>query len=108
LQIVELVTVGHDEVSRPELVYFFVGKWDSHDSEGTENVLETTKPGQDLRCCDWYRHDRWQLQPGRRLMRKTELSRKAKMPRLKDPRWQGFLPFLSCPPLPVRNAVRRS
>ena len=86
---------------------FLLGERNGHDSEGTEIILETAEPFQDLRCCNWHRHDRWLLQPAWRHMWKTKLSRKDKMPRLKDPGRQVFVPFPACPSLPICNTVRR-
>src|SRR5215813_3134900 len=107
MQIIEFFRIGHDEVSGPEQACFSFGEWNGDGSEWTEFILETAKPFYDLRRGNWYGHDRRLLQPTWRRMWKTKLSRKDKMPRLKDPRRQVFCPFPPCSSLPVCNGVGR-
>ena len=81
VQIVELFCVRHDEVSRPEPIYLFLGAWDRHHGGWANIVVENAKTCQDLRCSDRYRHDRWLFQPRWRPLRKTEFPREDEMPR---------------------------
>src|SRR5438876_996361 len=107
MQVIEFFCVGHDEVTGPELAHFFFGEWNSNSSKGPKTILETTEPCQHLRCGNWNRHDRWLLQPARRLMWRTQFPRKDKVPRFKDPGRQVFFPSQSSRSLPVRDSVRR-
>src|SRR6266581_6524931 len=101
VQIVEFFRIAHDEESRPKLPYLLLGERNTRDSEGTEFIPETAEPLQHLRCCNRHRHDRWLLQPAWRHIWKTQPSRKDKMPHLKDPGRQVFVPSPACPSLPV-------
>src|ERR1700731_3650113 len=98
VQIVEFFCVRHDEVSRPEQLYFFLGEWDRHHGEWAKIILENAEPCQHLRCCNWHRHDGWLLQPRWALTWQSQFAREDEMPPLKDPGWQVFFPFSSCPP----------
>src|SRR5579864_4527802 len=107
VQVIDFFRMRHDEVTRPKQTAFLLGKWNGHHRERPDIILETAKAFPGLRCCDWYGHDGWLLQPRWWPVGKTKFPREDEVPRLINPWRQVFFPFPVCPSLPVSNRVGR-